>query len=164
MHFMRGPFDIVLEGILVKLRHKIDIFHVFVWVPLYFMSVRWLNQWMDVIYSWWLVAMIWHVLIHFMVIPSSFVDFLSRLIYCIIVFIIVNTSLDNKILYHEIGSFICIIYKFIFLCCLLGEIIQESILIVYHVHLHPYSFITNKIQEYLSCLLLYKTHMTITRM
>jgi hypothetical protein len=30
MHFMRGPFDIVLEGILVKLRHKIDIFHVFV--------------------------------------------------------------------------------------------------------------------------------------
>jgi hypothetical protein len=102
------------------------------------------------------------------VIPSSFVDFLSRLIYCIIVFIIVNTSLDNKILYHEVGSFICIIYKFvndnIFLCCLLGEIIQESILIVSHVHLHPYSFITNKTQEYLSCLLLYKTHMTITRM
>jgi hypothetical protein len=27
----------------------------------------WLNQWMDVIYSWWLVAMIWHVLIHFMI-------------------------------------------------------------------------------------------------
>jgi hypothetical protein len=47
------------------------------------------------------------------VIPSSFVDFLSRLIYCIIVFIVVNTSLDNKILYHEVVYFICIIYKIV---------------------------------------------------